>query len=104
MSSVRRKIRELTSTKWNWVKDVRVIIENLNPILRGWGNYFRTGNAAKKFKDLDSYVWRRLRTFMMKRKGRHLRPGEWRSWNEDFFVEHHGLHRLRGTVRYPEAA
>ena len=104
MSAVRKRIRELTSTKWNWVKDVRVLIEKLNPILRGWGNYFRTGNAAKKFNQLDSYVWRRLQTFMAKRKGRHLRSGEPRGWTPDFFVEHHGLHRLRGTVRYPEAA
>jgi RNA-directed DNA polymerase len=104
MKSLRQRVRELTSRKWNWVKDVRVLIKNLNPLLRGWGNYFRTGNAAKKFKQIDSYVWRRLQSFLVKRKGRHLRPGEWRSWSEDFFVEHHGLHRLRGTMRYPEAA
>jgi group II intron reverse transcriptase/maturase len=104
MKSLRQHIRELTSTKWNWVKDVRVLIAKLNPILRGWGNYFRTGNAAKKFNQIDTYVWERLRRFLIKRKGRHLRPGEWRDWTCDFFVEHHGLHRLRGTVRYPEAA
>ncbi len=90
--------------KWNWVKDVRVLIQKLNPILRGWANYFRTGNAAEKFNDLDSYVWRRLTSFLCKRKGRHLRPGEGKSWTRDYFVEHHGLFRLRGTVRYPEAA
>jgi RNA-directed DNA polymerase len=104
MKSLRQRIRELTSRKWNWVKDVRVLIEKLNPLLRGWGNYFRTGNAAKKFNRIDSYVWRRLQTFVAKRKGRNLRPGEWRAWTSDFFVEHHGLHRLRGTVLYPEAA
>jgi len=104
MKSLRQRIRELTSTKWNWVKDVRVLIKKLNPILRGWGNYFRTGNAANKFTQIDAYVWRRLRTFLMKRKGRHLKPGECRVWSEDFFVEHHGLHRLRGTIRYPETA
>jgi group II intron reverse transcriptase/maturase len=104
MKALRQRIRELTSQKWNWVKDVRVLITKLNPILRGWGNYFRTGNAAKKFQQIDSHVWRRLRTFLEKRKGRHLRPGEARVWTPDFFVEHHGLHRLRGTVRYPEAA
>jgi RNA-directed DNA polymerase len=26
------------------------------------------------------------------------------AWTSDFFVKNHGLHRLRGTVRYPEAA
>ena len=104
MKAVRQKIRERTSRKWNWVKDVRVVIEKLNPILRGWGNYFRTGNAANKFTSLDAYVWRRLRSFMVKRKGRHLRAGEAAQWTEDFFVNHHGLHRLRGTIRYPGAA
>lgn len=104
MKFVRQRIRELTSSKWNWVKDVRVLIQKLNPILRGWGNYFRTGNAAKKFNRIDTYVWRRLMRFQVRRKGRHLKPGEARAWTQDFFVEHHGLHRLRGTVRYPEAA
>lgn len=104
MKSLRQRIRDLTSTKLNWVKDVRVLIEKLNPILRGWGNYFRTGNAAEKFNQIDTYVWRRLRSFLVKRKGRHLKPGAWRAWSEDFFVEHHGLYRLRGTVCYPEIA
>ena len=104
MKSLRQRIRELTSRKWSFVKDVRVLIEKLNPILRGWGNYFRTGNAAKKFLQMDAYVWRRLYRFMVKRKGRHLRPGETRAWTPDFFVQQHGLHRLRGTVRYPGVA
>ena len=40
---------------------------------------------------------------MLKRKGRNLRPGDALQWNRDFFHAH-GLHRLLGTVRYPEAA
>ena len=85
------------------VKDVRVLIDELNPVLRGWGNYFRTGNAAQKFNQIDTYVWRRLHRFMVKRKGRNLRPGEAQQWDRDFFYRL-GLHRLRGTVQYPEAA
>jgi group II intron reverse transcriptase/maturase len=104
MKSLRQRIRELTSSKWNWVKDVRVLIKKLNPILRGWANYFRTGNAADKFNQIDTYVWRRLQRFLVRRQGRHLRPGQSRAWSDDFFVEHHSLHRLRGTTRYPETA
>jgi RNA-directed DNA polymerase len=100
---VRQKVKEATSRKQCGVKDVRVILKRLNPVLRGWGEYFRTGNAAKRFNQLDSYVWRRLRSFLKKRKGRNLKMGELTTWNRDFFVSH-GLHRLRGTVRYPEAA
>ena len=29
------------------------MIADLNPLLRGWGNYFRTGNAAIKFRQAD---------------------------------------------------
>jgi RNA-directed DNA polymerase len=103
MKSVRQRVKELTSTQWNWVKDVRILIQMLNPILRGWGNYFRTGNAAKKFNQLDSYVWRRLCRFQMKRKGRHLKAGEAEQWTRKFFWRL-GLHRLKGTVQYPETA
>ena len=42
--------------------DIRDVIAELNPILRGWGNYFRTGNAADKFIQIDRYVAWRLHT------------------------------------------
>jgi RNA-directed DNA polymerase len=102
MKRVRQRVKEMTGRSRNGVKDVRVIIRDINPVLRGWGNYFRTGNAAAKFKQVDSYVWRRLKHFMVKRKGRNLRAGEALRWVRDFF-HGHGLYRLRGTVKYPEA-
>ncbi|KIG13150.1 Retron-type RNA-directed DNA polymerase [Enhygromyxa salina] len=103
MKRVRQRVKELTSRKWNWVKDLRVLIKQINPVLRGWGNYFRTGNAAEKFNQVDTYAWVRLRRFLVKRKGRNLRAGEAEKWTREFFVAL-GLHRLRGTVRYPGVA
>ncbi len=100
MQRVRQRVKELTGRNRNGVKDVRVLIRDLNPILRGWGNYFRTGNAARKFNQVDTYAWTRLHRFMVKRKGRHLRPGEADQWTRDFFWRD-GLHRLRGTIQYP---
>ena len=69
------------------------MIEELNPILRGWGNYFRTGNAADKFRQIDDYVVRRLLRLMVKKRGRNLRAGQAGQWNEDWF-NGHGLHRF----------
>ena len=103
MKRVRARVKEFTARRWNGAKDVRVLIRKLNPILRGWGNYFRTGNAADKFNGVDSYVWWRLKRFLKKRKGRNLRAGEATAWTADFFVSL-GLHRLRGTVQYPAPA
>jgi len=103
MKRVRQRVKELTGRNRFGVKDVRVLISDLNPVLHGWGNYFRTGNATKKFTQLDTHVWRRLLDFMVRRKGRNLRPGDVQQWDRDFF-HRLGLHRLRGTVQYPEAA
>ena len=80
-----------------------MIIAELNPILRGWGGYFRTGNAARKFNQIDTYVWRRLVGLLVKKRGRNLRAGQVDQWTRDWFRDQ-GLHRLRGTVRYPKAA
>ena len=104
MKAVRGKVRRLTGRNRLGVKDIRVVIRDLNPILRGWCNYFRTGNAAIKFVTIDRYVEKRLRRLMVKRKGRHLKAGEAKKWIDDFFVHQHGLFRLRGTIRYPGAA
>jgi RNA-directed DNA polymerase len=102
MKRVREKIKAKTG-RGRAGQDIRDVIAELNPILRGWGNYFRTGNAAEKFVQIDRYVERRLRGLMRKRYGRHLRPGQWEIWTREWF-EAHGLYRLRGTIRYPAPA
>ena len=84
-------------------EDIRVVIADLNPLLRGWGNYFRTGNAAVKFRQADNYVVWRLRTLMVRKRGRNLHAGQAGAWTEEWF-NGHGLYRLRGTIRYPRAA
>jgi group II intron reverse transcriptase/maturase len=100
MKRVRVRIKELTDRRWHGVSDVRELIDRLNPILRGWGNYFRTGNAAQKFHRIDNYVIHRLKSFLVQRKGRHLRAGEATRWTREYFKAL-GLYRLRGTIRYP---
>jgi RNA-directed DNA polymerase len=100
MKRARQQIKALVNPSWNGVEDVRVLFVRLNLFLRGWSGYFRTGNAAKKFNQLDSYVYARLRAFMVRRKGRHLKAGEAKQWTRDFFWKL-GLYRLRGSVRYP---
>ena len=102
MRRVRRNIKTLTGRN-RIHRDIREVIADLNPILRGWGNYFRTGNAAIKFNQLDWYVVRRLKRLLVKRYGRNLHAGQADAWTRDWF-ETHGLYRLRGTVRYPGAA
>jgi hypothetical protein len=102
MKRVRARICQLTP-RGRCHQDVRDIIKTLNPVLQGWSGYFRSGNAAEKFCQVDDYVYRRLKNLLVERKGRNLKPGEVKKWNRAFFKSH-GLIRLNGRVQYPEAA
>lgn len=103
MTRIRQRVRELTPRS-RCHEDLRRVITQLNLVLRGWGAYFRTGNAAQKFTQIDSYVYARLRGLRLKRAGSKLRAGSADRWTREYFTHGLGLHRLRGTVQYPEAA
>jgi RNA-directed DNA polymerase len=103
MKRLRDKIRARTGRNRVGVKDIREVIADLNPLLRGWGNYFRTGNAADKFIQVDRHVAWRLKRLMIKKRGRNLHAGQADGWTREWF-EGQGLYRLSGTVRYPKAA
>jgi RNA-directed DNA polymerase len=97
---LRDRMRELTDSRQSG-KDVKQIIAELNPVLRGWGNYFRTGNADREFNRLDTFVYRRLHRWQIRRGGQ--RATKRKAWTcEQFYGI--GLHRLQGTVRYPTHA
>ena len=100
MKRIRQRVKELTPRS-RCHADIRAVIARLNPVLRGWANYFRTGNAARKFIQIDDYTQQRLRSLRVARKGRQLQPGEADGWTREYF-EHLGLIRLRGSIQYPE--
>jgi len=102
MKRLREKVRARTGSN-RAGRDIREVIADLNPVLRGWGNYLRTGNAAVKSTQADDYVVWRLHRLMKAKRGRNLRAGQAKTWTEDWF-NGHGLYRLRGTIRYPRAA
>jgi len=102
MKRIRQRVKDMTPKQCSHV-DPRDVIAELNPVLRGWGQYFRTGNAADKFNEVDKYVGWRLKRMRIHRKGRHLKPGEAARWKPSYFYAL-GLHHLGGTVAYPEAA
>ena len=102
MNRIRARIRELTDRRrWAGLKDIRQVIDLLNPVLRGWGNYFRTGNASLKFKEVDRYVNGRLVRLLRHVRIWRRRPFSLREWPPARFAAELGLYRLVGTIRYP---
>jgi len=97
-----RKVHEMTQVRGNGAKSVEEVIARINPVIRGWGNYFRTGNADRKFTVVDDYVRGRILRWQWKRGGqrRGMRLDQWPAER----LHGMGLHRLRGTVAYPSKA
>ncbi len=102
MKRLRDKVRERTGSNRTGT-DIREVIADLNPLLRGWGNYFRTGNAAGKFRQADRHVAWRLKRLLVKKHGRNLHAGQADQWTEEW-MHGMGLCKLSGTIRYPKAA
>ena len=100
MKRIRERVHEMTDARHSG-EDVKQMIAKLNPVLRGWGNYFRTGNADGKFNQLDKYVYQRLSRWMHRRGGQ--RNGRVERWTHQRFVGM-GLYKLQGTVQYPAQA
>ena len=102
MKRARARIKDLTDRRRVGM-ELQDVIGALNLFLRGWGNYFRTGNAAHKFRQIDRHVAWRLKRLLMKKRGRNLRAGQAGKWTEGWFHDQN-LHKLMGTIRYPKTA
>jgi RNA-directed DNA polymerase len=100
MQRLRDRVREITSKRASG-EDVKQIIAKLNPVLRGWGNYFRSGTADRQFVNIDRYVYMRLMRWLYRRGGQ--RPAR-RSFRNSEQFSNMGLYRLRGTVKYAAQA
>ena len=97
---LRDRVRELTSKRQSG-KEVKQVIAELTPVIRGWGNYFRTGNADREFNKMDCFVVKCLHRWQYRRGGQRPTKRAPFTGNQLYGM---GLHRLMGTVKYPAQA
>jgi RNA-directed DNA polymerase len=62
------KVRSLTRRSRH--RSLEALLRQLNPVLRGWCQYFRHGVSKATFGYLDAFTWRRVTAWLRKR---HLR-------------------------------
>jgi group II intron reverse transcriptase/maturase len=101
MASIRAKVKGRTTRRYASLP-LDVVVDNLNPVLRGWGAYFRYGNSSQKFSAVDSYVHQRMAMLASNKyglRGRHWATRFTYGWMTDL-----GIYRLSGTVRYRASA
>jgi RNA-directed DNA polymerase len=72
------------------------VIEEINPILRGWLNYFRIGHSSRCFSKIRDWVAMKIRRHLMRSR---LRKGKgWKRWSSEWIYRMLGLYndyRLR---------
>lgn len=74
------------------------VIQIINPILRGWTNYFRIGNANRSFSYIKHWVEKKIRRNLM--RARKARKGfGWKRWSSERIYKTLGLYSDYG-IRY----
>jgi len=46
------------------------VVKELNPVIRGWVNYFRIANSSKEFGEIRLYGMSKVRRFMRRRRNK----------------------------------
>jgi len=89
----------------NKSQPVGKVIEVINPILRGWVNYFAVGNSSRCFAFIQDWVEKKIRRHMMRAR---KRAGfGWKRWSREWLYEVLGLfhdYRVRYYVPIPKVA
>ena len=67
---IKAKIREISRKGRG--RNLKRVIEEITPILRGWSNYFKLSGVKKPFEELDEWIRRKLRCIL------------WRQWKRPF--------------------
>jgi RNA-directed DNA polymerase len=92
------KLREIF--RRNKSQPVGKVIELVNPILRGWVNYFAVGHSSRCFAFIQDWVEKKIRRHMMRAKKR--KGFGWKRWSRDWLYQVLGLFNDY-RVRYYEA-
>ncbi len=85
--ALRRKLKEVFQ-QYDSQPVGRVIVE-INPILRGWVNYFRIGHASGCFAAVRQWVERKVRRHLM--RARNCQGFGWKRWSRAWLHEVLGL-------------
>ena len=84
-----RKVKAVL--KFHHDKPLEEVIQAVNAVVRGWVNYFRIGNSNSTFYKVKYSVEKKVRRFVMKRKGR--KGFGWKRWSKEEIYGKWGLYQ-----------
>jgi RNA-directed DNA polymerase len=81
------KLREIFQR--NASQPVSKVIEQINPILRGWVNYFAVGHSSRCFAFIQNWVEKKIRRHLMRARKR--KGFGWKRWSTKWLYQTLGL-------------
>jgi RNA-directed DNA polymerase len=101
MSSRTKLLRKLKNIfKRHISQPISRVIYLINPILRGWVNYFRVGHSSKHFGFIKDWVQKKIRRFLMRSKRR--QGFGWERWSRDWIYAKLGVYNDYHVRRSPK--
>ena len=95
LKKLRKKMRSYRS------QPVTKMIKEINPIIRGWVNYFRIGNSSRTFQFIKDWIYKKVRRHLMRQRKR--KGFGWSRWSRDWIYEKLGLYSEYRIVRYNQS-
>ncbi|HTS56458.1 MAG TPA: group II intron reverse transcriptase/maturase [Terriglobales bacterium] len=86
-TAILARLREIF--RRNKSQPVGKVIELINPILRGWVNYFAVGHSGRCFAFIQAWVEKKTRRHMMRAKKR--KGFGWKRWSREWLYQVLGL-------------
>jgi len=93
------KLREIFRQHVSW--PVKNVIAKINPILRGWVNYFRVGHSSSCFAMVKQWVEKKVRQHLMRARGR--KGFGWKRWSSKWLYDRLGLFNDYQLRRWSDA-
>ena len=85
----------------NRSQPVKRLISSINPVVRGWVNYFRIGNSSQTFRWVRLWVEKKVRRHMM--RARQRKGFGWTRWSSRWIYAVLGLYADYGVRYYGES-
>lgn len=86
-ASIRDKVRGLT--RYERTVKLEQVIREINPVVRGWVNYFKIGNSSDSFHGIRDYIVKKTMRYLRRKQ---LRRGfGWKTLDSDLLYGRYGL-------------
>jgi group II intron reverse transcriptase/maturase len=86
-ASIRDKVRVLT--RYERTVKLEQVIHEINPVIRGWVNYFKVGNSSNAFHGIREYIVKKSMRYLRRKQ---LRKGfGWKTLTSDVLYGRYGL-------------